>query len=681
MKATFTHSLGSPVFVVQGDNNDLARIFGGTYLKQHNVWMYPAYPPSLENVCNDFQVLGIEYDERAQNYLDQLHTLKHYQQIVEQEPVLGPFPNYGHQNKGIAELLYNYRWVLRWDMGTGKTKIAVEALIKLRLKTLIIGPKISVDNWVEEINTHSNNTLRPLILRETTRKRKLKTLEKAINEKYDILLASYDTARLYGNMMLSPKILKVINHSRLPIPKMIQKLLLGLSAKDALEIIEEYQRLTPLVSIKKRIQSMPKDLCIQDFPYEIIILDESHRVKNIRAKQTKVVSELCKKASRRYLLTGTISMGNPLDLYPQLNALAKYICPESYFSFKKKFCDISPLNEHIVTGYKNLHILNQRLQLFSSERRIEDCVDLPGIHDINISYKLTPEQLGDYNALIERKTLDFGELGILEDLNGAVRNNKLLQICSGFLYVRNTLANQICDTCTHVMDCVVEDIQPGTKRCTRYEELKNLIKTNTLRYPKNPKLSTLEDLLKDLLASPEEKVVIWANMDAEMEDIAQLLKTQGLPFVQVDGSTTSRIKTLAKEFDENPHCRVYLGQESTGISINLVAARYAIYYSRSWSLEHWLQSRAREYRIGQTRKAVVYRLCASQSIEIQQLIALDNRQDIASMLTDKVDCAVCVCYINCVKNKVVPWSKGCVYKSKIDRETVTPEVIKRGNSY
>lgn len=680
MEATFALSAGTPVFIIAGNLDILSRIYGGTYLKQHDAWMYPAYPPFLEKVKSDFETLGVQYDATARAHLDKIRPYSEHLLEVQNAVLLGPYPNYDHQNEGIAELLYNYRWALRWEMGTGKTKVAIEALNVLRQKTLIIAPVVAIDNWVAEIALHSNGMLKTAVLKGTTRQKKLEALEKAIAGPCDVLLTTYDAARLYGVHVIPSKIIKHLKSCRLPTPVAVQKLLLGLSEKHALEILDDYQHIVPLVSIKRKVETLPKDLCLTDFPYEIIILDESHRIKNIRSKRTKAVMELCKRAARRYLLTGTISMGNPLDLYPQMNSLAKYMCPENYTEYVNKFCITSPMNTHIITGYKHLNIISQRINSISSEKLIDDCVDLPELRDVDIMFNLSPEQLRDYNALVKRVDLDFGKYGHLSNLNGGVRLNKLLQICSGFLYVKDETAGQVCDICQHVMHCVRNSIAPGTKQCERYEELKGMLEKNTLGYVQNPKLEVLSDLLEDLLDDPAEKVVIWANMVAEMDDIEELLRKLGYAFVRVDGSTTSRIKTLVNNFNIDPNCRVYLGQESTGIAINLVASRYAVYYSRSWSLEHWLQSRAREYRIGQTRKTVVYRLCARESVEVQQLIALDNREDIAKMLTEKVSCALCNRYANCLKEKIIPWSAGCVYLSNISRKTVSPEVIRAWKS-
>jgi SNF2 family DNA or RNA helicase len=675
MEATFALSAGTPVFIIAGNLDILSRIYGGTYLEQHKAWMYPAYPPFLEKVQNDFEALGVQYDDAARAHLNKIRPYSEHLLEVQSTPPIGPYHNYEHQDEGVAELLYNYRWALRWEMGTGKTKVAIEALNRFQKKTLIIAPVVAIDNWVTEIALHSNGTLKTAVLKGITRQKKLEALEKAIAGPCDILLTTYESARLYGTHTVPAKILKRLKTYRLPIPFAVQKLLWGLAEKDALEILDDYQNMVSLAAIKRKVAALPKDLCLTDFPYEIIILDESHRIKNIRSKRTKTVMEICKKAARRYLLTGTISMGNPLDLYTQMNALAKYICPENYMEYTNTFCVKSPMNTHIITGYKHLNIISQRINSISSEKLIDDCVDLPELRDVDIMFSLSPEQLRDYNALIKRVDLDFGKYGQLSNLNGGVRLNKLLQICSGFLYLKDETVGQVCDICQHVMHCVRNNISPGTKTCERYEELRGMLEKNTLKYIQNPKLEALSDLLEDLLDNPEEKVVIWANMLAEMDDIEALLKKLNYAFVRVDGSSTSRIKTLVNNFSTDINCRVYLGQESTGIAINLVASRYAVYYSRSWSLEHWLQSRAREYRIGQTRKTMVYRLCARDSVEVQQLVALDNREDIAKMLTEKVSCALCDRYANCLKEKIIPWSAGCVYLSNISRKTVSPEVI------
>lgn len=55
--------------------------------------------------------------------------------------------------------------------------------------------------------------------------------------------------------------------------------------------------------------------------YPFVILDESHMLKNGKAKQTQAVLELTKRAKRVVLLTGTPALSRPVELFTQLQML------------------------------------------------------------------------------------------------------------------------------------------------------------------------------------------------------------------------------------------------------------------------------------------------------------------------------------------------------------------------
>ena len=177
----------------------------------------------------------------------------------------------------------------------------------------------------------------------------------------------------------------------------------------------------------------------------------------------------------------------------------------------------------------------------------------------------------------------------------------------------------------------------------------------------------LSELLTDVLAAEDHKVIVWANFRTELNDIQTLLDKEKIKYVRIDGDNSNHIQKFAKEFQEDKLCRVYLGQIRTGIAVTLTAAKYMIYYSRSWMLDDWLQSRNRNYRIGQTQKTIVYRLIARDTVEEQQLHALDLRQDIAATITQKVDCIVCPKFKRCLQEDIKPWTKKCILDRSVSR--------------
>jgi SNF2 family DNA or RNA helicase len=173
-------------------------------------------------------------------------------------------------------------------------------------------------------------------------------------------------------------------------------------------------------------------------------------------------------------------------------------------------------------------------------------------------------------------------------------------------------------------------------------------------------------MLKDLAHSS--KVIIWACLEQELDSLEEMLVKDSWGYVRVDGNTTHRIKEMEENFNTNPDCRVYLAQISTGIAITLNAAKHTIYYSRDWSLENRQQSLFRNFRIGQTKKTVVYDICARGSLEVQQLNALQRKTDVSKLLTDHVDCALCNQYVECLKENITPWTAKCVLSTGVKKQ-------------
>ena len=77
---------------------------------------------------------------------------------------------------------------------------------------------------------------------------------------------------------------------------------------------------------------------------------------------------------------------------------------------------------------------------------------------------------------------------------------------------------------------------------------------------------------------------------------------------------------------------------SGGIGINLVAASYAIFYSRSFSLEHDLQAEARNYRGGSERHTKITRIdiVARDTIDEHIQKALSDKQNISETLLKEI---------------------------------------------
>jgi SNF2 family DNA or RNA helicase len=401
---------------------------------------------------------------------------------------------------------------------------------------------------------------------------------------------------------------------------------------------------------------------LMDWDYHMVICDESHRIKNIRRDRTGAVLKLGSKAARRVLMSGTPIQGNPKDAFPQMKFLAPYIIGGDYFAFCKKYVVYAPYDEKVVLGYKNLHVLNRIINSVSSKRELAECVSLPEQTFVVVPYTLSSPQRKAYNKAVQEWSVERTNAADMVIANAATGLSKLLQICSGFVYVQEDTG--VCNSCPEVNNCIENSITPGSTRCARKDAIEE-IPRQTQWFDANPKLTAVEDLLEDIV--PTNKVIIWATFTAELDLLEKSLQKKSIGYVRVDGSTVSQASKYAEEFNTSPACHVYLAHISTGISITLNAAKYAIYFSRNWSLDDRKQSAARHYRMGQTQKTVVMDMCATGTVEVQQLEALNCKQNISELLTKKVDCLLCSQYSVCVQKEIEPWDDGCVYKKTVNR--------------
>jgi len=152
------------------------------------------------------------------------------------------------------------------------------------------------------------------------------------------------------------------------------------------------------------------------------------------------------------------------------------------------------------------------------------------------------------------------------------------------------------------------------------------------------KAAALTELLDDLLAEKEHKVIIWGQYIEELNIIEETVKKTGVAYVRVDGSNTAHVTRFEARFNGDPACRVYIGQVATGVSITLNSAQYMVYFSLPWNLEHYAQSLDRNHRIGQSKNVTVYRLL-TKGVDSHIASALAVKQVVADALVDKdADC-------------------------------------------
>jgi SNF2 family DNA or RNA helicase len=583
-------------------------VFGATLLKDGHYY-FPAYYPLHTRVLADLQAKAkgngatVVLSDAAQKHFEAMDV---YGENVKNNVLPPGFEfktkPFQHQLDGLVHLIWNLRAALFFDCGLGKTKIVIDWQRAVGAWPIIVCPRIAMHVWPNELKIHGINQQYQVIDGETPQKKQAQILEA---KNFDGVVMTYDTMKRY------------------------------------------YAQI------------------IEHVPYTAIVADESHKLKGYESMRTQVATEVGKKAFRRVIMSGTPSLGDPKDLPPQFRFLAEYVMPWTKTDFARKFYIRSVHDMRIVTGYKNMDIINRRANSLSIRRRKEDCVDLPERTIIDIPIKLQGkarqlyntlvtqvQQYGDIESLVAQLVNDQLVLpkGVIDIPHPAVLISKLLQVSSGFI-LKKEHTNNPCDQCAHVHNCVMAEppIRPWTKRCAAWhhpDETERKAEQARMGPPPetfaerlgvNSKEEPCLELLEELLRDEGHKVIIWGQFIEELniiEDLVQKALPQGHTYVRVDGRSMDHIQEFEKKFNEDPTCRVYVGQIATAVAITLNVAKYMVYYSLSWNLEHYKQSIDRNYRIGQTQTTTVYRLL-TDGVERYVAKSLTAKDQIANSLVAK----------------------------------------------
>lgn len=621
----------TPIFTLQLASKRVKNAYGAVYHGPTRSWRFPAFFPVHRFVVSDLRkiVPDLELSKEAQAHINAL------EQPVELPSEFSFITDpYQHQRDGLLHLYKYLRGGLFYSPGLGKCKITVDLQRLTGDSMLILCPRVMQHTWAEEFEKHGDIS--------------------------DVVVID------------------------------------GYSTKKKMERIEEAQHRGPPATITTYGMASRHAEKLLQIPYSVIVADESHQMKTPFAQRTKAGRALASRAYRRVLLSGTPSLGSPFDMYAQLRFLGKYFCAEHWWAFRKMFGVFPAWQKDearptMVLGFKNLDLMNERVNLICLRKTKEECLDLPDQTIIDIKFPLYGSQKKAYNNMIMercdatgfavKEALENGELSHTDGVSlppyvyvpeVISLLNKLNQLASGLSY-QTTKNPRLCDGCKHVHDCVEAEIRPYTSRCKVAPKAPALVVQNL---KKNARLEELNGLLESVLEDQTNKVIIWASYRVELDHIEDAVQKLKMGYVRVEGGMSANDLNACKDkFNTDDDCRVYIGQVSTGIGITLNAANYTIYYNLPWSLEHYLQSLDRNYRIGQKRKVTVYRLIAAHTLDESKATALDQKMDFSELVTARSVCATCSELKRCLRYKIELYDDACIYDRTMMRDTAQVRLI------
>ncbi|XP_068303418.1 switch 2 isoform X2 [Pyrus communis] len=130
------------------------------------------------------------------------------------------------------------------------------------------------------------------------------------------------------------------------------------------------------------------------------------------------------------------------------------------------------------------------------------------------------------------------------------------------------------------------------------------------------KMRALEKFLFSWI-SRGDKVLLFSYSVRMLDILEKFLIRKGYCFSRLDGSTPTNLRqSLVDDFNSSPSKQVFLiSTRAGGLGLNLVSANRVVIFDPSWNPAQDLQAQDRSFRFGQKRHVVVFRFLSAGSLD------------------------------------------------------------------
>lgn len=334
-----------------------------------------------------------------------------------------------------------------------------------------------------------------------------------------------------------------------------------------------------------------------EFNADMIICDESQRIKTHDAQQSKAMHKLGDLARYKLILSGTPVQNNAVDLYSQYRFLDPTVFGNNFYKFRNRFCVMGGFNKRQIVNYKDLDLLIKKEHSIAYRVTKKEALDLPEQTFETRYITLTPSEKKLYNTLKKESAIELANGETISASTVLTKLLRLQQFTGGFV----------------IADGEEKPQQIGSG-----------------------KINALEDIVDDYVIDSGKKLVIFARFRAELDLIQKLLDKKKLKYGVIYGDIKlSDRGEIVKDFQENEETKVFLAQiDTAGLGITLTAADTCVYYSVNFNYAAYSQSLARIHRIGQRNTCTYIHLTAKGTVDELIMKALHKKEDLAKTIVD-----------------------------------------------
>ncbi len=339
---------------------------------------------------------------------------------------------------------------------------------------------------------------------------------------------------------------------------------------------------------------------LQKYDPDMIICDESQRIKTHDAQQSKAIHKLGDKARYKLILSGTPVQNDAIDIFSQYRFLNPMIFGTNFYQFRNRYAIMGGFNRKQIIGYKDLDGLIKKEHSIAFRITKEEAIDLPDQTFETRSIAMDKKEKQLYDTLKRDSYAEIESGGQITATTVLTKLLRLQQLTGGFL---------------------VKDDASKPDLVSR------------------SKLDALADIIQDYVVGSGKKLVIFARFIPEVKAIIEVANKElpkGKKAVAIYGAIKKEDRgDIVKQFQEDPDTMIFVGQiDTAGTGITLTAANTCVYYSKNFNYATYSQSLSRIHRIGQKNKCTYIDLVIEKTVDEMISKALSKKEDMAKTVVD-----------------------------------------------
>jgi SNF2 family DNA or RNA helicase len=443
------------------------------------------------------------------------------------------YPNRQHQVRAFNFMRFSDALYLAWEMGSGKT-LAVMAMIEglAPMRSVFVGCPLSVVfAWRHQWDLHySGQRAGQLYVLEGTAKRKLATLKAAFGEidagRRAVVVCNYESA-----------------------------------------------------------WREPLGAAILGRDWDLVVADESQRIKGATSTQSDYFGQLGQRAYRRMCLSGTPMPNSPLDLWAQLRFLDRGLLHASYSAFRMRYGVMGGFQGRDVVAYRDLDVLRTVFGTVADRVMASEVCDLPALSKVVVPVELPAAARTTYQEMSSNFVAFLGN-DDKASVSMTVALTKLLRL------------QQAAGGWVHDDAHVLHEIHTA-------------------------KQDAFSDWIDGIPL--EEPLVVFARFTAEIHAVVSAVRKAGREAYQLaDG-----VNDFPAWFHGKGGGVLVANIQSGGLGLDMTRASQAFFFSIGFSMGDYLQAVARLHREGQARPVRCYHAVAQRTVDEVVYEAIADKRVVA----------------------------------------------------